>query len=155
MDSFIAARLVGPKRARRDGLEISPRRVVARLTGPFRRLGNRSPNAGSPFRRLGTHFRKSACAFRHLGNHFRKSACTFRHLGNHFRIPFELSDISETISGSPLELSDVSETISGSPLALSDISESNASRRDELSLMETREIPSTLIKRDRFATFAE
>ena len=127
MDSFIAARLVGPKRARRDGLEISPRRVVARLTGPFRRLGNRSPNAGSPFR--------------HLGNHFRKSACTFRHLGNHFR--------------TPLELSDVSETISGSPLALFDISESNASRGDELSLMETREIPSTLIKRDRFATFAE
>ena len=99
MDSFIAARLVGPKRARRDGLEISLRRVVARLTGPFRRLGNRSPNAGSPFRRLGTHFRKSACVFRHLGNHFRKSACAFRHLGNHFRIPFELSDISETISG--------------------------------------------------------
>ena len=127
MDSFIAARLVGPKRARRDGLEISLRRVVARLTGPFRRLGNRSPNAGSPFRRLGTHFRKSACVFRHLGNHF--------------RIPFELSDVSETISGSPL--------------ALSDISESNASRRDELSLMETREIPSTLIKRDRFATFAK
>lgn len=141
MDSFIAARLVGPKRARRDGLEISLRRVVARLTGPFRRLGNRSPNAGSPFR--------------HLGNHFRKSACTFRHLGNHFRTPLELSNASETISGSPLELSDVSETISGSPLALSDISESNASRRDELSLMETREIPSTLIKRDRFATFAE
>ena len=127
MDSFIAARLVGPKRARRDGLEISPRRVVARLTGPFRRLGNRSPNAGSPF----------------------------RHLGNHFRTPFELSNASETISGSPLELSDVSETISGSPLALFDISESNASRGDELSLMETREIPSTLIKRDRFATFAE
>lgn len=141
MDSFIAARLVGPKRARRDGLEISLRRVVARLTGPFRRLGNRSPNAGSPFR--------------HLGNHFRKSACTFRHLGNHFRTPLELSNASETISGSPLELSDVSETISGSPLALSDISESNASRRDELSLMETREIPSALIKRDRFATFAE
>ena len=99
MDSFIAARLVGPKRARRDGLEISLRRVVARLTGPFRRLGNRSPNAGSPFRRLGTHSRKSACVFRHLGNHF--------------RIPFELSDTSETISGSPLALSDVSETISG------------------------------------------
>ncbi len=99
MDSFIAARLVGPKRARRDGLEISPQRVVARLTGPFRRLRNRSPNAGSPFR--------------HLGNHFRKSACTFRHLGNHFRIPFELSDTSETISGSPLALSDTSETISG------------------------------------------
>lgn len=113
MDSFIAARLVGPKRARRDGLEISPRRVVARLTGPFRRLGNRSPNAGSPFR--------------HLGNHFRKSACVFRHLGNHFRIPFELSDISETSAG----------------------------RGDELSLMETREMPSALIKRDRFATFAE
>ena len=127
MDSFIAARLVGPKRARRDGLEISPRRVVARLTGPFRRLGNRSPNAGSPFRRL--------------GNHFRKSACVFRHLGNHFRIPFELSDISETISGSPLELSDISETSAG--------------RGDELSLMETREMPSALIKRDRFATFAK
>ena len=71
MDSFIAARLVGPKRARRDGLEISLRRVVARLTGPFRRLGN------------------------------------------HFRIPFELSDTSETISGSPLALSDTSKTISG------------------------------------------
>ena len=113
MDSFIAARLVGPKRARRDGLEISLRRVVARLTGPFRRLGNRSPNAGSPFR--------------HLGNHFRKSACTFRHLGNHFRTPFELSDISETSAG----------------------------RGDELSLMETREMPSALIKRDRFATFAK
>ena len=127
MDSFIAARLVGPKRARRDGLEISLRRVVARLTGPFRRLGNRSPNAGSPFRRLGTHFRKSACVFRHLGNHF--------------RIPFELSDISETISGSPLELSDISETSAG--------------RGDELSLMETREMPSALIKRDRFATFAK
>ena len=127
MDSFIAARLVGPKRARRDGLEISLRRVVARLTGPFRRLGNRSPNAGSPFRRL----------------------------GNHFRTPFELSDASETISGSPLELSDVSETISGSPLALSDVSESSAGRGDELSLMETREIPSALIKRDRFATFAK
>ena len=40
MDSFIAARLVGPKRARRDGLEISPRRIEARLTGPVRRLGN-------------------------------------------------------------------------------------------------------------------
>ena len=127
MDSFIAARLVGPKRVRRDGLEISLRRVVARLTGPFRRLGNRSPNAGSPFR--------------HLGNHFRKSACAFRHLGNHFRIPFELSDISETISGSPLELSDISETSAG--------------RGDELSLMETREMPSALIKRDRFATFAK
>ena len=127
MDSFIAARLVGPKRARHDGLEISLRRVVARLTGPFRRLGNRSPNAGSPFRRLGTHFRKSACVFRHLGNHF--------------RIPFELSDISETISGSPLELSDISETSAG--------------RGDELSLMETREMPSALIKRDRFATFAK
>ena len=127
MDSFIAARLVGPKRARRDGLEISLRRVVARLTGPFRRLGNRSPNAGSPFRQL----------------------------GNHFRTPGERSNPAETISGSPLELYDVSETISGSPLALSDISESNASRRDELSLMETREIPSALIKRDRFATFAE
>ena len=127
MDSFIAARLVGPKRARRDGLEISLRRVVARLMGPFRRLGNRSPNAGSPFRRLGTHFRKSACVFRHLGNHF--------------RIPFELSDISETISGSPLELSDISETSAG--------------RGDELSLMETREMPSALIKRDRFATFAK
>ena len=127
MDSFIAARLVGPKRARRDGLEISPRRVVARLTGPFRRLGN--------------HFRKSACVFRHLGNHFRKSACVFRHLGNHFRIPFELSDTSETISGSPLELSDISETSAG--------------RGDELSLMETREMPSALIKRDRFATFAK
>ena len=113
MDSFIAARLVGPKRARRDGLEISLRRVVARLTGPFRRLGNRSPNAGSPFRRL----------------------------GNHFRTPFELSDASETISGSPLELSDISETSAG--------------RGDELSLMETREIPSALIKRDRFATFAK
>ena len=113
MDSFIAARLVGPKRARRDGLEISPRRVVARLTGPFRRLGN----------------------------HFRKSACVFRHLGNHFRIPFELSDTSETISGSPLALSDVSETSAG--------------RGDELSLMETREMPSALIKRDRFATFAK
>lgn len=85
MDSFIAARLVGPKRARRDGLEISLRRVVARLTGPFRRLGNRSPNAGSPFRRL----------------------------GNHFRTPLELSDTSEIISGSPLALSDTSETISG------------------------------------------
>lgn len=127
MDSFIAARLVGPKRARRDGLEISPRRIEARLTGPVRRLGKRSPNAGSPFR--------------HLGNHFRKSACVFRHLGNHFRIPFELSDTSETISGSPL--------------ALSDISETSAGRGDELSLMETREMPSALIKRDRFATFAK
>ena len=67
--------------------------------------------------------------------------------------PLALSDTSETISG--LRLTDISETISGSPLELSDISETSAGRGDELSLMETREIPSALIKRDRFATFAK
>ena len=109
MDSFIAARLVGPKRARRDGLEISRGPSDGTFPTPRKPLPERRksfPTSRKSFPEVRLHFptpRKpfpdSARAFRHLGNHFRKPACAFRHLGNHFRTPFELSNASETISG--------------------------------------------------------
>lgn len=71
------------------------------------------------------------------------------------RTPEIHSDISETISRIPETLSDISESISRTPEELSDVSEDLPDRGNEPPLMRARQIASFLIKRDRFATFAE